>query len=325
MYKTLDLFKFLMSYLVVAIHVSCISVKSSYLFLDLFWSFAVPFFFITSGFFIYKGYKKEGIEKIDSYLIKSIRLYLLYTIIYLPITIIGFYFDDYPAWMNLLLFVRNVLFVGENFYSWPLWYLLGLIVAVIILRVLLYYRVNIYIIFALGILSTISGQILNYLLSSKTGSFVDHLVYLYHLVFVTTRNGLFIGFGYVSIGFLLAYLEQYLHKYLKLSYLILIMSYCLYLYEIPLSLNITSSILFIILTQTSIYNGSHSILLRKMSVLIYFFHMYFVFILGGFAYFTNIQFSFAQAYVIVLVLTTIFSGLIIVLSKKLTFLNRLLG
>lgn len=332
MYKTLDLTKFILSFLVIAIHAALISSKTSYFLLNHVWHLAVPIFFLISGFFIFKNYKKEGIKKIDLYIKKLIKLYILYTIIYLPLTLIGCFENNTPFLMDILIFIQKVLFVGENYYSWPLWYLLALIISTIITRTLLYFKIRIINIFFLGLFLTLTGICVNYFIHTPTNTFIDNIIFIYKKIFITTRNGFFVGFGYVSTGLLLAcyeeYLSKYLNKNLKWLYILFIISYITYYNNIPLSLNILSTIVFILLLlNNNIYNGINNIWLRNMSTIIYFFHMYFVYIVVVFIDLTNVQVSFIYSFIFISISTTAFSALVLKLSesKQFLFLKKLLG
>lgn len=88
----------------------------------------VPFFFVASGFLVWYKIGNSSIEdkktKLRRWINKTFRLYIVWTILYLPFTIYGFYHDGIPVLKSLVVFTRNVLFVGQNFLSWPLWYLL---------------------------------------------------------------------------------------------------------------------------------------------------------------------------------------------------------
>ena len=91
---------------------------------------AVPFFFIVSGFFLtakMTGDRKEDLAVLREWIFKILKMYLIWTAIYLPFTVYGFIQDGLNLKQSLILFGRNLLFVGENFMSWPLWYLLALI------------------------------------------------------------------------------------------------------------------------------------------------------------------------------------------------------
>lgn len=93
---------------------------------------AVPIFFVLSGFFLFG---KVFVASSDSSSVvavwwkKTLRLYLTWTLIFLPFAIYGFWLDGLPLWKGTLAWLRNVVFRGENYLSWQLWYLLGLLQA----------------------------------------------------------------------------------------------------------------------------------------------------------------------------------------------------
>ena len=91
---------------------------------------AVPFFFIVSGFFLMAkltGDRKTDLAAIREWTFKILKMYLIWTAIYLPFTVYGFLQDGLSMKQSLMLFGRNLVFVGENYMSWPLWYLLAMI------------------------------------------------------------------------------------------------------------------------------------------------------------------------------------------------------
>ena len=133
--KGIDLVKVLMAFVVVSIHTTTwplLGIREV----------AVPYFFIVSGFFLFgkmKGDRTEDLSAIRTWTLKILKLYLIWTAIYLPFTVYGFIQDGLSLKQSLMLFGRNLLFVGENFMSWPLWYLLAMIwsgVLIYILRAL---------------------------------------------------------------------------------------------------------------------------------------------------------------------------------------------
>lgn len=104
---------------------------------------AVPFFYLTTGFFL--GKKIKNIKEIDindysmikKNLIKLIKLYVIFTIIYLPLTIYGFeQVYNMSVLKSLLSFFRNFIFIGENYNSWILWYILSEIYGLLIIYML---------------------------------------------------------------------------------------------------------------------------------------------------------------------------------------------
>ena len=66
-----------------------------------------------------------------------IKLYIIWTIIYLPITIYNFKKNNFDISTSVKIFIKGIVFVGENWYSWPLWYLLSTIYGIIVIYILL--------------------------------------------------------------------------------------------------------------------------------------------------------------------------------------------
>lgn len=107
-------------------------------------SCAVPFFFVSSGFLIAE--KTDGMVKakeqeyIKQTIIKYVKMYVVWNLIYLPITIWGFV-KELKSGTSLIkiaiLWARGFFVIGEQFCSWPLWYLLSLIFGVVIVKILL--------------------------------------------------------------------------------------------------------------------------------------------------------------------------------------------
>lgn len=101
-------------------------------------NYAVPFFYACTGYFLVAGSADGSLNGRLSIRIKKVlRLYIIWSIIYAPLTLYGWMMESNGKTFYLLLCVRNYIFVGENFYSWTLWYLNGLIFALILIKLLL--------------------------------------------------------------------------------------------------------------------------------------------------------------------------------------------
>ena len=123
---------------------------------------------------------------------KTLKVYLTWSAVYLPLTILGWIIEGKQSLTYLLSCFRNYIFVGENFYSWALWYLNGLVFALIFIDLLLR-KFSIKqivkfgsVMYVLGIILTMFEGHLN-----KLPMIVSAAVKLYFVAFVTTRNGLF--------------------------------------------------------------------------------------------------------------------------------------
>lgn len=278
-YKFLDVMKFMMAIVVVAIHTrpEC-SFKSAIVrgIFEAVYSIAVPFFFMASGFLLFRKVSlpldSEGEKRIKNYLKKILKLYLIWTVIYLPQTVYGFYIDGMPLLKSAVVFIRNILLVGENWMSWPLWYLLALIVGVGIIYGLLRLRVSRNWIVIIGILMAMIGVALDY---CKDNSIMQSITDLYFSAFQKTRNGFFVGFLYVSLGMLCSKLEKVSSGAILLILLVGII--CMYM-NIPLSVALVVFALFIISIsfQSDSLSNCNSQVYRYLSSIIYFCHMIWV-------------------------------------------------
>ena len=126
-YNSIDLLKFLMSFFVIAIHTAYDQV----LLMRLICPWVVPMFFVISGFLLQRrismqrsvevcGKRVENLMGgvINSYIIKLVKLYILWTLLYLPLTFYGSCVVESNSLLRAFaLFCRNVIFTGENHMS----------------------------------------------------------------------------------------------------------------------------------------------------------------------------------------------------------------
>ena len=188
--KGADLLKFILSLVVVWIHTGTSELYGLV-------NVAVPIFFALSGFFLFgkSAGEKHDCATVQNYLFKTLQLYLLWTFIYLPFAVIGFRMEATPLLKASAIWLRNVAFVGENYLSWPLWYLLGLLQAGLII----------------WMCEKLHLPQWGYLLLAALLYGLPYLIPLnqiswYTFIFKSTRNGLFIGFPYMVLGGAIRYL-----------------------------------------------------------------------------------------------------------------------
>ena len=185
--KGIDTLKFLFSLVVVWIHTGVGNLGGLT-------PWAVPFFFLVSGFFLFGKLFDEPDRaarsaRTGAWWRKILRLYLLWSLIFLPFAIIGFANDHLAPVKAVGVYLRNLLLVGENYLSWPLWYLLGLLWAGAIIWLADKLRLPFWVLCLLAVLLVLLPRILN--LENND---------LYVKLFKTTRNGLFLGFPVMVLG-----------------------------------------------------------------------------------------------------------------------------
>ena len=275
--------KLLMAVFVVGIHTNPFmdmqSETVSKLFDSLF-ALAVPFFFIASGFFLYSKIVDapllERLGRIEKWWKRIAKLYLVWTLLYLPFTIYGFCLDHLSPFQAILLFLKNVLLVGQNYGSWPLWYLLAMLVAGGIIYIMEKCHFNYSGMLVTAITLTGIGSVLDLLhtevlIREWWTPFVD----LYYKLFLHTRNGFFQGLIFMVLGVGVAkYKQAFPTKWILPSLLLFGAAYLndvfgvkylfyLSLFMLSLQCNLKG--------ETSFYQN-----IRITSTIIYFVHMFFV-------------------------------------------------
>ena len=187
-YPALDVLKFFLSILVVAIHVTPFSAEKGSLLSYINFGIqqyiariAVPFFFASAAFLLFRKIDLTLFEKQDSiyiYISKNLRLY--------------------GTWMILLFHGGKVQF----------WYLGGLTIAILLISFLLAKGFSLrklsilsVILYAIGLLGDSYYGLLTPL---RTFALADYGIKLYDVLFSTTRNGLFMGVPFVVIGCVLS-------------------------------------------------------------------------------------------------------------------------
>ena len=215
-YENLDLFRYLFSIVIMILHLRPF-LNTSYS-LDLFFNnivgrICVPFFFLVSGYFVAKK-ERQNKEYIKKYVKGMLPLYLTWSILYIPIILL--YGSSYlptiisyvqqipiPIWLliPLILLFSPVLLLLILLYSgtyYHLWYFPALMLSLLVLRwwkkrwKIQYLLVISFVLLLLGATETYYGILPH--------SF-QHLLSYYFKFFFTTRNFLFFGLFYVTLGY----------------------------------------------------------------------------------------------------------------------------
>ena len=129
-----DIFKYVMSLAVIAIHVSsqsCCGVSFPSI-CRWFNSLAVPFFFIVSGYLMARKISvMESQEcKADTLRQRSFvifRLFILWTMLYLPLSMAVYLFNETPPMKILISIIVSIFSRGEMVCAWPLWFLYSMV------------------------------------------------------------------------------------------------------------------------------------------------------------------------------------------------------
>lgn len=332
-YSCIDLMKFVASILVICIHTHPfyhISKDFNYLFVHLITRIAVPFFFISSGFFFFKKINKYGhqIGFLYKYLKRLLLIFGIWLLIYFPFSFIFPYLKlqyHHPIFLKNYLF--SILYIGSFSH---LWFFPALILSISLLFFLSRYmklRMLLLISIALYLFGTL-GDTYYHL---KSFDFVEIIHDWIRREFWTSRNGLFFGLPFVTIGAVISNLNLDLISYNKikvgvsLSFVLLLIEflfikinqwaidYNMYIMLMPFSFFF---FLYLIHAKRLIpYSG----LLRDYSLLIYGFHYLPVALIRVLQDYKIVQ-PIKNHYLFLIALSSslIFSYLFIMISKKKT-------
>ncbi len=118
-YAGIDYFRFIAALLIVAIHTSPLasfSETGDFILTRIIARIAVPFFLMTSGFFLISKYTRNA-EKLNTFIKKTGLIYAVAILIYIPINIYNGYFEI----DNLLpKIIKDIVFDGTLYHLWYL-------------------------------------------------------------------------------------------------------------------------------------------------------------------------------------------------------------
>ena len=272
----IDIMKVVFSLCVIAIHTNPILRVTNQTMIDLyslFVSFAVPFFFTTTGFLT--GKKLDDENYVKQLRKKYIRIYLIWNAAYLPITIWGFIYNGQSITKAIFSWVKGFLLLGEQFCSWPLWYLLSIIYGTFVLQIMARKSID------------LKGKCLIAISLFLLATIVNHAGSINpvfgKIVAKTVGNGrLLTGPCFMILGSVLSDWEVEKRTSLALSGGGIVLAIITALsFHLPYSTTYISAIILVpLLVKTcGLFScGFDGKILRKYSKVSYFTHMYFVFL-----------------------------------------------
>ena len=279
-YKGIDLFKWIMALWVVAVHVMPhVDTENVILYraVDTISLSAVPFFFVASGFLLAErlknasGYEeKAGIVK--KQLFRLLKMYLIWTAVYIPLGIYNDITHHIPIKTVILTFLQRFVFVGEQYNSWMMWYLLSAVYALLFVLLLLKLNVKENTWMLWGVFIYLFACFLDYIATgSLAGTKMDAVIS--PILRYTVLN------GRVLRGLFMLPLGMYLSKFkdcMPVGILLFVAGSLIGLTDLfdPLAIVMTGVGIFMIARALKLPNIGIWKAFRKMSTVIYFIHMY---------------------------------------------------
>lgn len=204
-YDSIDLFRVIAVIFVVMNHTypfANISETADFIITRIIARIAVPFFFMVSGYFVISNIfnvdKEKNYTLIKKSIHKTLKLYCIATIIYIPVNL---YSGNLSFHNGILTLLKDILFDG-TFYH--LWYLPAAIIGMLLLVFLLkYFKTRTVLIISIVLYVVGLGGDSYYYLVNKIPLVCKMYAVLFS-VFNYTRNGFFIAPIFLILGALIA-------------------------------------------------------------------------------------------------------------------------
>lgn len=130
-YPLIDVMKFAMAIFVIALHARPLAdynAWGNFFVVDVLTRIAVPYFFIAAGFFLFQNMSSHMVdaEKVRKYVLRILRLYVIWCLVYSPLILHAAY-EDPKGWLHGVALQIQLFFVHAPMYH--LWFLPALALA----------------------------------------------------------------------------------------------------------------------------------------------------------------------------------------------------
>lgn len=202
-------------------------------------------------------------------------MYVIWTIVYLPLAVFGFTNSGKGLVHSILLYIRGFLFIGEQYNSWHLWYILSTVYAAVYIFVLLKFRFSSNKLFVASIFVFFIHIGIDFL-STCNGSSIIIIDLLAKVIKLSISSGRILsGLFFIPIGMVLTKKKPNL----IVSSIMLVAGFCLNVIYDNIYLDsffstISSVGLFCIINSIDLPESKAYPFIRKMSTVIYYIHMY---------------------------------------------------
>lgn len=280
--NNLDILRYICSILIIILHIRPFYLYNNnldFIFNNYITKIGVPIFFTITGYFLFKK-EKDNQLYIKKYLKNLLVIYLIWSVIYLPFFIK--YSTDYVGFDNGYPFIFNnihSILIGllYNGLFYHLWYFPALILSIIILYILKK-KINIKVILFISFILLVIGSFESYcgLLPLSIRSILTN----YLKIFYTTRNGLFYGLFYLTLGYYLGTKESLNinSNFPLLLFFIFLLAlesnFTSYIYYTRLDILLTVPFIIYFMVTSFIYitNNKNTLKIRQLSKYYYLIH-----------------------------------------------------
>lgn len=270
--KIIDLYKLLLSALVVAIHTKFGMVNP---FFEFWCSTAVATFFAFSGYLIHLKIQENGGGYLLKYAKKTIKLYCIWIAIYTPLSLLYCYVDVSGFWPSFSEELLSIVFQGKNHMSWQLWYIHALFISVIFIWILYKARLNDIAISIVAVLLTIIAYLFEDFENIVNSGYElpKNFFMLNYLLSLQIKSRLIAAMGFIITGFMIHKYEATMKSHSFIFLLLFFASIILAYFHYPFAMHSTIFCLMVLLLNLQISNKMNTKWMRDISSLIFFTHM----------------------------------------------------
>lgn len=326
----IDIMKYVCAILVILVHASTIlsfPPVFRYIIVNVLSRIAVPFFFLSSAYFLAKNLQTRGMPYFKNYIWSFCKNYIFWSILYMPIGILWLQDNMMLEWYLYPFALLIAVFYIGMYY--PLWYLPAFISAIFVVYIwqkhfrLQWLLLLSFVLLCFGALETYYGVLPDGPLLTIFKMYIKH--------FITTRNFLFFALFYVTCGFIIArhniMLKMQVARVLSIIFFLCLLIEAYFLTQTEaLDFNILlfaapfTFCIFSYLHKVSVHMNINFKNLRILSEHYYYLHG---FVLVFVSYLLNSihYFSLGQCLVIILILTHYASVLWCLMKEKLSLVN----
>lgn len=317
-FSSIDLFKFLMAIMVIAVHTNPFDQCQIQLVDEIaivLGDITVPFFFCISGFLLARKWgktKEERQAKTIKVLIATVKLYVVWTLISFPLSVYGYILSG-NGWISCILsYIKYFFFVGKLFQSYHLWYLLAIIYALVFMLIIIRCNRGINSMLIVGVILYAVRLGLEYLrLNTDAFPVLAPMVGIYEYIFNNGR--VFTGILFMCIGIVVAEKRCCFSFFASLVLFIagIVIKYTIHseLGNIVVSICFFMMVLNINLPQSTFY-----IVLRQLSRYMYLVHL--ICYSGYTLFIGNFNHLGVDSFVVTCVLSFAFAVMVIVIQKR---------
>lgn len=279
-YNSLDAAKLFMAICVVAIHTNPFYGCKNHLAVSIYTaivSCAVPFFFICTGFLLgnrINQSNKDGCSAVKKSAVKMLKLYVIWSVIYLPPAIMDYINSGNSFLHNLAHYIKGFVINGEHYNSWMLWYLLSSFYALVTVYFLLKHRLSVEKITVIGAV-LLCGYFILSAINDYLSLLPTEFTKVKRLIDISIGNGKPLqGFFYIPLGMLLS--KKQINP--RISAIVFISGFIVTVLLNQslgrITLAITAAALFCTVKGIELSDSKVYFFMRKLSTGVYFVHLY---------------------------------------------------